>query len=446
MKQRRGRLRPLTLRRVEMCELSVTIEWQKEGRIMRIFKGRTTDGKVVEEVFDEKKMTLKISVTDKNGDRKVAERNPFGWESSSELSEDDIKNLQVIPDKDCAVNPVLVQALKLKKSMTKHAPAGTYWINPEREYSDEELGMIPVLPERYQPTERAEEIAKIVSSSRQFDEPISVIHLKGPAGSGKTEMCKEIAEKLHLPLSVPMTADPNWSETQLLVRYLPNTEKKNADEPDFVFQESPFVTAFRNGYCIEMQEMNVIKDAGVLARLNSALDNDPDNAVLVMPNGEKIRRHPDFVCIFTMNTGYAGCRKFQQSVISRALPFTIPTPGREQLIERVKAQTGFEDMESLKKMSTIISDIQKYLNAEDLGDGICGARELIGWVKLAIIHAGKKKGIEDSIILKSMFPSVLEKATQSTDEDYIGQMLSQVVAKYYPEEDVLQARADYESV
>ncbi|MFP3416005.1 ATPase, partial [Bacillus sp. SIMBA_074] len=84
------------------------------------------------------------------------------------------------------------------------------------------------------------------------------------------------------------------------------------------------VRAYKNGYLLEIQEPNVIRDAAVLMALNSALE--PDGGIN-LPT-EIVRRHPDFIAVITANRSYAGSRPLNEALrdrIQHAEKMDLPT-------------------------------------------------------------------------------------------------------------------------
>ena len=145
----------------------------------------------------------------------------------------------------------------------------------------------------------------------------------------------------------------------------------------FVYTETPFIKAIKNGWVFEIQEPNVIASEGVIVGLNGLLQEGR----IVLPTGEVVNRHPDSVIIFTTNVSYNGCRDMNQSVIDRgAEVFDIETPPVESMMERAMSISGYTDEVKAKEMAQIVSDIGKTMNETGIDDGVCGMRSLIAWM------------------------------------------------------------------
>lgn len=145
----------------------------------------------------------------------------------------------------------------------------------------------------------------------------------------------------------------------------------------FVYTETPFIKAIKNGWVFEIQEPNVIASEGVIVGLNGLLQEGR----IVLPTGEVVERHPESIIIFTTNVSYNGCRDMNQSVIDRGSEvFDIETPPVEAMQERAMAISGFTDEKKAKEMAEIISDIGKTMAETGIDDGVCGMRSLIAWM------------------------------------------------------------------
>ena len=382
---------------------------------------------------------------------------------------------------------------------------GLYQLMPEISLTEEENKLVPIMPDWYVWPMWTEVEAKLIAKSSRFAVPFRSLLLYGVSGTGKTEGAKAIFSLLGLPYgsvscSVDMTMFdffgqiiPNvkkWGNRSTeevaaelglptfddVANDFKNAYKKlfgvepdefaapedcykalsvrmmgNGDEADFVYEETEFVKAYRNGWGIEIQEPTIIKRNSVLAGLNKALDNDPEMASITLPTGEVVRRHPRFVCIMTTNRDYDGCSTIQQSVLSRMQnERRIANPEIEELVARVSKETGFVDKNALTKMTSMIRKINEYCNVSDVTDGVCGPRELSNWAKRAMMlqmleseSDDNPTSIDEENIVRAAFPTVLEKVSQvSEDQESI---IVEVFQKDYEEGMVINARDDYES-
>ena len=181
--------------------------------------------------------------------------------------------------------------------------------------------------------------------------------------------------------------------------------KNGKEGKDFIFVETDFIKAIKNGWLIEIQEPTVIVQPGALVALNSLLEQEGS---ITLPTGKVIQRHPDCVVMITTNASYEGCRDLNQSVISRMnLVFEVNTPTKEILMERAKNITGFKDDVTLESMVDVLLDIQEYCHKKDITDGVCGPRELYDWIYSTMITTDP---------LASAIPTVINKATTNKED------------------------------
>ena len=128
-----------------------------------------------------------------------------------------------------------------------------------------------------------------------------------------------------------------------------NASKNEAVE--YRFYASEIVRAFQNGYLLEIQEPNVIRDAAVLMALNSALE---PAGTLNLPTGI-VHRHPDFIAVITANRSYAGSRPLNEALRDRIQHSEkMDLPSKDTMIERAKAKIGCEDDEMLDILASVI--------------------------------------------------------------------------------------------
>lgn len=372
------------------------------------------------------------------------------------------------------------------------------------ELSEKEKKMVPVMAPWYITPVWVETEAKLIQASKIFPIPFRTLLLYGVSGTGKTEGAKAIFSALGLP-AVSICCSVDMTMFDFLGQLLPNVNKYGkastedvakklsipsfedvendfegvyktlfgvepdeyaapadcyskinelmADsstdgEPDFIYVESEFVQAYRNGWGIEIQEPTIIKRNSVLAGLNKALDNDPDAASITLPTGEIVKRHPDCMIIMTTNQDYDGCNNIQQSVLSRMQnKRRIENPSKDELIERTISETKFPDKEVLRTMVDIVKEINDFCNVSDVTDGVCGPRELSNWAKRAYIDAVLAEGdteikkIPEEYVIRSAFPTIIEKVSQvSEDQDAC---VIEVLQKHYSEGDVMAAKDEY---
>ena len=443
------------------------INMKREDDMEIIFKGQTSTGQPVWEIREDPADETKGYIVLRDG--KTYHIGRYDMCSDTEWQKPNVEEVQIIMStvigagKDISIEPLSeddarnIRAkgegegffLKNDSSLTivkaKGQLADRWALDETRILTDEESELVPVMSSRHKEAEWADRVAGLIKSSNRFAETMRVVTLAGESGSGKSEGARQIASELGLPY-VSVVGFPTMKTGDLLLKYVPNPDKKTKDDPDYIAVESEFVKAFRYGWLCEMQEMNIVKDEGVLTSLNGALEHDTSEAKLVLPTGEIVHRHPDFVCIYTMNLGYTACKKIQQSVSSRMTGiFKVDTPSDREVADRVEKQTMFPDRNVLNTMTKIIGEIGRFMKANDINDGVCGTREAISWAKTALMYADmyNEGKLTNALLVSAALPTVVEKVSQDTDEDYDTQVLTGIFQKYYDEKSVAQARNAY---
>lgn len=327
--------------------------------------------------------------------------------------------------------PVEINLKPLKgATVADHVNAGTFDLGIA--FTDEEKELIPKGFDNFVCDPIVLDTANEIKESRFDPRPCRNIMWTGESGTGKTTSAMMLANLLGLPYySMNLSSDKLSSD--ILTSCLPNNKKvsvkeieemfsdfpsdfeiqmepeetyekltgiakKGASEEDirhamakkmldtvnrasdFMYVDSPFVTAYRKGGLVELQECNSAK-AQVLKSLNEALD---DTSVIHLPTGEVVRRNENCIVVVTANigSGYRGIEDFSNDFIARMDQhdrFTLPDD--KELIERVIDRSGYTNKDNIKKMIAVMKAIQKVL-LEIRGDyGSCSPRALYSWAR-----------------------------------------------------------------
>jgi len=324
-------------------------------------------------------------------------------------------------------------------------------LSPERQLTDAEKKLIWKKPWTHKVSEEERRITNEVKRNWNRGEmKIANILLEGDAGSGKTQLAKALSANFGLPYTkVTCFADMDksdiigailpvisterldemepWEQTALQALYesdgfqsatevltdalgIPQeqaalkmkqllrlaAEKTDGEAVEYRFYPSEIVRAYQNGYLLEIQEPNVIRDAAVLMALNSALELDGS---INLPTGV-IHRHPDFIAVITTNRSYAGTRPLNEALrdrVQHAEKMDLPT--KEVMIERVMAKTGFHDEKVLDTLAEIIMILDKTARANAI-KGVAGMRSFFYWVDAIAGGALAKESLYHKVIYK----------------------------------------------
>ncbi len=177
------------------------------------------------------------------------------------------------------------------------------------------------------------------------------------------------------------------------------SQGKEKEGTEYVFVEGVLLKAMKYGWVCELQEPTVIARPGVLAGLNSILEQEGN---ITLPDGRVIVRHPDAVVIATTNVSYEGCRGLNQSVVDRmSAVFDVETPNLPIMVERAMKTTGENDEELVRRMAEVVSDVARYCKENCITDGVTGMRVLIDWVSANQILGNPYLAALNTVIAKA---------------------------------------------
>ncbi len=259
------------------------------------------------------------------------------------------------------------------------------------------------------------EMAQRIADSFAYAAPMQVVGFFGPAGCGKTETATALADLLGLD-KVVASCGPDTDSDYFWGSYRP---KVGANGVEYEFVEGPLTKALRYGCLLEIQEVGLIRRAGVVAELNDVLEAGTGKE-FTLPTGERVAKNPHFVAVFTSNDSYEGTNTLNQSVLSRmneVLYFENPTPA--VMAQRTLAVvTDWKDQKALEKMANCICQIGEACRKRGVEDGVCGQRELTNWAitcRLLMKRRGEKR-LTNAIIREAAQSAVLNKASQNREE------------------------------
>ncbi|RKN75801.1 AAA family ATPase [Paenibacillus ginsengarvi] len=326
-----------------------------------------------------------------------------------------------------------------------------YILSPERRWTDEEKKLLWQKPLSHKVSEEEHRISKEIKRNWNRGEmKIANILLEGDAGSGKTQLAKALSANLGLPYT-KVTCFADMDKSDIIGAILPvlSTERLAAMEPadqavlkalydsdglgsiaailtdvlgmtqeqaaskmkrvvklaaeqpageavEYRFYPSEIVRAYRNGYLLEIQEPNVIRDAAVLMALNAALELDGS---FNLPT-EIVHRHSDFIAVITSNRSYAGTRPLNEALRDRVQHTEkMDLPTKEIMMERVMAKTGYRDEQVLGLLADIIIVLDKTARANAI-KGVAGMRSYFYWADAVAEGASAKQSLYYKVIYK----------------------------------------------
>ncbi|MBH0328435.1 ATPase [Brevibacillus brevis] len=284
-----------------------------------------------------------------------------------------------------------------------------YHLSPERQLTDAEKKLVWKKSPTHKVSEEEQRISKEVKRNWHRGEmKIANLLLEGDAGSGKTQLAKALSANFGLPYT-KVTCFADMDKSDIIGAILPviSSERLEKMEPaaaenndgeaiEYRFYPSEIVRAYQNGYLLEIQEPNVIRDAAVLMALNSALELDGS---INLPT-EIIRRHPDFIAVITTNRSYAGTRPLNEALRDRVQHTEkMDLPTKEIMIERVMAKTGFQDGMMLGILADMIVVLDRTARANAI-KGVAGMRSFFYWADAIAGGASAKESLYHKVIYK----------------------------------------------
>lgn len=176
------------------------------------------------------------------------------------------------------------------------------------------------------------------------------IHLRGPAGTGKTTIAIHLANLLERPI-VLMFGDDEHKSSDLVGNQRGYNRKKVVDnfihtvvkvEDEFrqTWVDARLTTACREGFTLIYDEFNRSRP-----EVNNVLLPVLEEKLLVLPTSaqqpEYLRAHPQFRVIFTSNPEeYCGVHETQDALMDRLITIDLPEPDELTQQEIVVQKSG----------------------------------------------------------------------------------------------------------
>lgn len=194
----------------------------------------------------------------------------------------------------------------------------------------------------------------------------------GDSGTGKSTAARVLADKCGFPYA-SINFSINLEESDIIGSMIPNIERKEATEPEFIWQDGILTKAVRNGYCLILEELNFARP-GVLGKLNSLLD---ENRQIDLPTGEIVKAHPNFRIIATLNVAYEGTNRLNKALINRFQDCTVfEVPDRSKLLEIIKTRCNYKNLKKIEPILTVFNAVQKFSKESNL-ELIVSVRQLL---------------------------------------------------------------------
>lgn len=381
------------------------------------------------------------------------------------------KSLQALQGETLCGTPILLGNTPGKaKALTAKEAKAMFASYKHREWTEKERQFIPKFDDDYPVMEESIKIARRFVESRNCRRPMSNFLWRGTTSYGKSTGVAMIAYLLDTPL-LRLTCSSNMEAQDFLSSFVPdNSVPKKTELPSlceieadpeaayfkvtgkkkpdvsceeclaacyeaaadargsstarFKLVESNFVRALRKGYICEVQEMSRIRDAGIMVTLN---EYDRAGAMIPRVDGTTARRHQDAMVIYTDNVGYVSCRPVDPSVMRR-MDCVIDSfeLTDEQVVSRVKYNTGFSDKGLLGKLIKVWRHIIEFCRESEITSGEISVNELERWVNIIQIE-----GDAPDVIKCAAIEAMVAKASPDREtQDSLKAELETTLAKY----------------
>lgn len=216
-------------------------------------------------------------------------------------------------------------------------------------------------------------IERVVARAFRYLQSGFSVHLRGPAGTGKTTLALHLADLLARPMML-LYGDDDFKTSDLIGNQKGYTRKrmvdnfihsvvKVEDELRHNWIDSRLTLACREGFTLIYDEFNRSRP-----EVNNVLLSALEEKLLVLPpNGsrnEYVRVNSNFRAILTSNPEeYCGVHATQDALLDRLITINIPEPDELTQQEIVIQKTGI-DRESAATVVQVVKTFRTRIRAE----------------------------------------------------------------------------------
>ena len=199
---------------------------------------------------------------------------------------------------------------------------------------------------------------RIVRRGLRYLQSGFAVHLRGPAGTGKTTLALHLAGLLGRPMML-IYGDDRFDSSDLIGGHTGYTHKRVVDnyihsvlktEEDLQqrWVDARLTLACREGFTLIYDEFNRSRPEA-----NNTLLGALEEKLLVMPpdsnQSEYMRVHPQFRAIFTSNPEeYSGVHRTQDALLDRMITIDVGEPDIETEKEILTIRVGVSAADALK--------------------------------------------------------------------------------------------------
>jgi nitric oxide reductase NorQ protein len=200
------------------------------------------------------------------------------------------------------------------------------------------------------------------------------IHLKGPAGTGKTVMAMYIAQLIGKPATMVfgneavetsdiVGSDYGFTKKMVEDNYI-HSVHKTVEDYERKWIDGRIINACEKGYTLIYDEFTRAKP-----ETNNILLSVLEEKVLELPinyygNNKLLKIHPDFKMIFTSNPEeYTGVYKSQDALVDRFITLELDFPDQDSEISIAAANSGIS-YEKAKQLVAIVRYFRDFYKSE----------------------------------------------------------------------------------
>ncbi len=225
--------------------------------------------------------------------------------------------------------------------------------------------VIQARPRQFVNTPAVERLAK--RALRYLNSGFS-IHLRGPAGTGKTTLALHLADLVGRPMMIifgdhelkssDLIGNKNGYTRRKVVDNFIHSVVKIEDELKQNWTDARLTLACKEGFTLVYDEFNRSRP-----EVNNVLLSALEEKLLILPPGEGqseyIRVHPNFRAIFTSNPEeYCGVHGTQDALLDRLVTINMPEPD-EQTQQAILLQKTQIDPESAWRIVQIVKSFRE---------------------------------------------------------------------------------------
>jgi nitric oxide reductase NorQ protein len=257
------------------------------------------------------------------------------------------------------------------------------------------------------------------------------VHLRGPAGTGKTTLAMHVASCFNVPVTiihgndeyVPsdlIGTESGYRIEKIVDNYI-HTVSKTVDDFQKKWVDNQLTVACRSGFTLIYDEFNRSKP-----ETNNILLNIFEEKMLETNgslNSERyVKVHPNFKAIFTSNAEeYAGVHKIQDALLDRMITINMGymDAETEREIVRSRANIDYQDADRIVNIVRDFRNSEKYAVVPSLRVGVMMGKI----IKANNCHASKK----DAFFRKVAYDMLCSKIDGHSTETEAGMASKKIV-------------------